>query len=407
MKPTVIRVLSTSALLSIAYAGTAHAATYKVQSGDSLWKIANTYQTTVNELKALNNLSSDRIYVNQVLNVSGTTAAAAPAQTQQTSSATTYTVVKGDALIKIANKYHVTVGELQQWNNLSSTLIYAGQVLNVSAPGSSSSTSAPVAAPATQPAAAAPAAQTSTAGEYTIVSGDSLSKIAAKFNTTVQELKTLNGLTSDRIYAGKTLKVPGQTSSTPAVTAPAAVTPAPTPVAGSEYTVQSGDTLSKIAAKYGTTVQELKTLNGLTYDMIYAGQTLKVPSQSAAPTSDSSLASQMVSIATSLKGVPYVWGGSTPSGFDCSGFIYYVTNKAGKSIGRYSAEGYHARSYYVDQPKPGDLVFFQNTYKQGISHMGIYLGNNQFIHASDDGVTVSSLENSYYKSHFESFKSFY
>ena len=396
MNSSVVRVMSTSALLTMAYAGTAHAATHKVQSGDTLWEIANTYNTTVSQLKTLNGLTSDRIYVNQELKISDVSV---PAPASPSAPAAAYTVVKGDALIKIANKFNVTVGELQQWNNLSGTLIYAGQVLNVSAPGGSSSSSAP-----------SPAPQTSSSGEYIIVSGDSLSKIAVKFKTTVQELKSLNGLTSDLIYAGKTLKVPGSSSAAaPAPAAPAPAPTAPVPASGSEYVIQSGDSLSKIAAKYGTTVQELKALNNLTYDMIYAGQKLKVPSQtvtSPAP-SESSLAAQMVSIANSLKGVPYVWGGSSASGFDCSGFIYYVANKAGKSIGRYSAEGYHARSYYVDQPQPGDLVFFENTYKQGISHMGIYLGNNQFIHASDDGVMVSSLQNSYYQSHFEGFKRFY
>ncbi|WP_251552258.1 LysM peptidoglycan-binding domain-containing protein [Neobacillus muris] len=405
MKSSVVRVLSTSAVVSVAFTGTAQAATYKVQSGDTLTKIAKMHQTTVNQLKTLNNLSSDRIYANQVLQVPDVSVSVSSPQPAPANAAT-YTVMKGDALIKIANRFNVTVGELQQWNNLSGTLIYAGQVLNVSAPGGSSSSSAP----APQPSAPYPAPQTSSSGEYMIVSGDSLSKIAVKFKTTVQELKSLNGLTSDLIYAGKTLKVPGSSSAAaPAPAAPAPAPTAPVPASGSEYVIQSGDSLSKIAAKYGTTVQELKALNNLTYDMIYAGQKLKVPSQtvtSPAP-SESSLAAQMVSIANSLKGVPYVWGGSSASGFDCSGFIYYVANKAGKSIGRYSAEGYHARSYYVDQPQPGDLVFFENTYKQGISHMGIYLGNNQFIHASDDGVMVSSLQNSYYQSHFEGFKRFY
>ena len=64
-------------------------------------------------------------------------------------------------------------------------------------------------------------------------------------------------------------------------------------------------------------------------------------------------------------GVPYVWAGSTPDGFDCSGFIYYAYNKAGKQMGRYSSEGYYNRSFYVNEPQPGDLVFFENTYKKG------------------------------------------
>ncbi|XKE69228.1 C40 family peptidase [Jeotgalibacillus malaysiensis] len=115
----------------------------------------------------------------------------------------------------------------------------------------------------------------------------------------------------------------------------------------------------------------------------------------------------MIQEAQSHLGTPYVWGGSVPGGFDCSGFIYYVYNKAGFSTARTNAEGQHARSYEVSNPQVGDLVFFGNTYKKGISHVGIYLGGNQFIHAGDNGVEISSLNNSYWQSKFESFKRFY
>ncbi|MBU5234433.1 C40 family peptidase, partial [Vibrio cholerae] len=66
-----------------------------------------------------------------------------------------------------------------------------------------------------------------------------------------------------------------------------------------------------------------------------------------------SYASKVVSVSKSLVGIPYVWAGSTTAGFDCSGFVYYVLNQSGKSIGRYSAEGYYDRSYYIDVPAVG------------------------------------------------------
>jgi len=162
-------------------------------------------------------------------------------------------------------------------------------------------------------------------------------------------------------------------------------------------------------------VQTLKSLNNLKSDMIYVGQTLKVTGKTTsavaptpAPTQTSDIGASMVSTAKSLLGIPYVWGGSTKSGFDCSGFIYYVANQAGINIGRYSAAGFYDRSYYVNSPKSGDLVFFENTYKSGISHMGIYLGDNQFIHADEaHGIMISNLKSTYYTSHFAAFKRFY
>ena len=91
-----------------------------------------------------------------------------------------------------------------------------------------------------------------------------------------------------------------------------------------------------------------------------------------------------------------------------SGHRARIVKEAGaKSVKRLSSEGYYSRSYYVNSPQPGDLVFFENAYKKGISHLGIYIGNNEFIHAGDNGVQVTSLSNSYWKSKFDGFKRFY
>jgi LysM repeat protein len=351
MKKTIIRALSTTALISMAYAGTANASTYKV--------------------------------------------------------------VKGDALIKIANRYNVTVTELQKWNNLSGTLIYPGQVLKVSAPATT--TTAPTTSGLTQQNTG----NTSNSVTVHIVKkGDSLWKLARDYKTTIQELKSLNGLTSDIIYVGQKLKV-SEKKSTPLKNPPAnQVSPSPGNSTVFVYTVKSGDSLWKIANQYGTTVANLKSLNNLKSNLLYIGQKLKVsgnapttetkPSQQTPAPTGSSVAEKIISVGKSVLGTPYVWGGSSKSGFDCSGFIYYTANQAGYKIGRYSAAGYYDRSYYVNNPKPGDLVFFENTYKKGISHVGIYLGNNQFIHASSSkGVTISDLKNPYWTQHFDSFKRFY
>ncbi|HEU4965291.1 MAG TPA: C40 family peptidase [Bacilli bacterium] len=101
-------------------------------------------------------------------------------------------------------------------------------------------------------------------------------------------------------------------------------------------------------------------------------------------------------------GKPYAWGGTTPSGFDCSGFAQYVLNVSGIHMPRNSYE-----QYEVGQPvskqnlRPGDLVFF-TTYAPGPSHLGIYIGNGKFVHALNQrtGVVTSDLDADYYKARY-------
>ncbi|WP_064093157.1 C40 family peptidase [Rossellomorea aquimaris] len=292
-----------------------------------------------------------------------TTAALVSSFAANPSEAASYRVQSGDSLSVIAYKYNTSVSNLKSWNDLNSDLIYVNQLLEVSAPNSATT--------------------------YTVQSGDYLSKIGSKFDVYVAELKEWNNLTSDVIYPGQSLIVSSNGTS---ITA-----------SGTSYTVESGDSLSYIAARYDVTVSQIKSWNGLTSDTIYIGQKLTI--NSTTQTSDS-VNQNVVDVAKKYIGTPYAWGGTTPKGFDCSGFIYYVFNQAGQSIPRTNTDGYYSKSVAISNPQPGDLVFFKNTYKAGISHMGIYLGNGEFIHASDSGVTVSKLNNTYWAPKFAGYKRF-
>lgn len=129
-----------------------------------------------------------------------------------------------------------------------------------------------------------------------------------------------------------------------------------------------------------------------------------IGSGSSAPGTDTlSAGQQIVNTAMQYKGCPYIWGGNSPSGFDCSGLVQYVMKSCGYTIGRTCTPQYNGGTPVSKSDlQPGDLVFFANTYTYGISHVGIYIGNNQFIHAanSNDGVKITSLSDSYYSAHY-------
>ena len=113
-------------------------------------------------------------------------------------------------------------------------------------------------------------------------------------------------------------------------------------------------------------------------------------------------AQQIIANAKKLLGTPYVWGGTTPNGFDCSGFVQYVFKQSGISLPRTTTEQYKIGTYVSKSNlQPGDLVFLQNTYREGISHVGIYIGSGKMIHASSSkGVVTSDLSTSYYTQHY-------
>lgn len=155
-------------------------------------------------------------------------------------------------------------------------------------------------------------------------------------------------------------------------------------------------------------VKKFQMQQGLTVDGVVGPKTwakLKSPDKpnpgnsNFNPGSTSFNVIQLVAHAGELIGSPYVWGGTTPSGFDCSGFIVYVFKKQGVQLPRTVAEQWNYGKK-VSQPSVGDVVFFKTT-TNGPSHNGIYVGNNQFIHSgTSTGVTISSMDNNYWKSRY-------
>ena len=126
---------------------------------------------------------------------------------------------------------------------------------------------------------------------------------------------------------------------------------------------------------------------------------------SSSSSSSSSAGDRIVSKAKEYLGVPYVYGGTSPSGFDCSGFVYYVYQQCGYTITRTATtQNGNGRQVSRSDLQPGDIIIFYNSAKTAIGHSAIYIGNGQFIHASSSGgrVMITNLSSTYYDTHFYS-----
>lgn len=266
-----------------------------------------------------------------------------------------------------------------------------------------------VASAATTPASAAMPASASLAAStpvtasasqtvYRVVSGDTLSSIAARFGTTVATLASANRISNpDLIYAGQVITVPG--ASAPATNA-----------SGGTYTVVAGDTLSGIAARFGTTAAALASANGISNpNLIYVGQVLKLsaasgtqatltsaprstppPAPAPAPTPAATSAGQIaVNEALAQVGKPYQWAGAGPNAFDCSGLVMFSWSHAGVSLPHYSVAQYQDTARIGEsQLRPGDLVFYDNGSGAQPGHVTIYVGNGQVVTADSPGTYV-------------------
>ena len=226
--------------------------TYTVVSGDSLWSIANRFGVTVQALRDANNLTSDVLSVGQVLTIPGVSGEEDNGEDEDNGAVFYYTVERGDSLWSIARRFGVTVQEIRDANDLTSDTLSVGQSLII--PGISAGDDLED-----------NEENDTVPTTYTVASGDSLWSIANRFGVTVNDLKSANGLTSNLLSVGQVLIIPTAGSSTPG---------SPT---YNTYTVASGDSLWSIANRFGTTVDTIKTLNNLTSNLLSIGQVLQIP----------------------------------------------------------------------------------------------------------------------------------
>ena len=199
---------------------------YTVKKGDTLYSIANKYNTTIDNLKEQNNLTSNTLSIGQILKIN-------PTKIEDT-----YTIEKGDTLYSIANKYNTTVDYLKELNNLTTNILTIGNTIKV-------------------PSGKITKDIIDNSKEYIVKVGDTLYSIARLFNTTIEELKELNNKDNNLVSIGEKLIIPNTIETT-------------------SYIIEKGDTLYSIAKKFNTTIDKLKELNNLYTDILSIGEELIV-----------------------------------------------------------------------------------------------------------------------------------
>ncbi len=353
--------------------------------------------------------------------------------TAEASAKATYTIRKGDSLYTIAKKFRVNTQDLQKENRVSAKNLKPGTKLVI--PDTAHHPHAVHEAHAqdlkdtrasSMPAAAdkdmgVPSQDITVAGSgekegpqsgdpckfHTVQKGDTLKNIAAKYRVSVSDIRILNGLTSTKLRAGQTLMIRHSGPRT--------------------YTVRKGDTLGKIAKKFDMDADDLMEINEMTTPSLRTGQKLYLEEkpdvlnvdqkylvmantieEEIKKVSESSDFAEMTTqdklatFAKKLLNIPYKFGGNTILGIDCSAYVKKVYGFLGMDLPRTAREQFNeGQQIDKEELSIGDLVFFR-TYASFPSHVGIYLGNNLFIHASSKGkkVTINSLDTPYYLKRF-------
>lgn len=436
----------------------AHADSVKVQKNDTVWALSQKYGVSIKSIESLNNINqnSHLIFVGQEINIPEKNNAEPKTSVSDKVKADSVTVKSGDSLSVIAQRYGVSVNALMQANHLTSSLILVGQQLNIpsgntvsthstyvapAAPASSAAkpqvqipTSQATQSAASNSAAVSSAVQSSSAASQTPSSAvtSSAASSVAPSSVAPSSVATASS-TQANSAASHSYSKPASAASSASVatnanqaassaapqiskqqqaassvapsSAPAATNHVASSVAPSSAPAATNHVASSAAPSSAPATTNHVASSAAPSSAAPAASTNHVASSAApssAATSNVQNTGSVTGLATSLANntIPYVWGGKTPAGFDCSGFVSYVfQHAAGISLPSYTvAMESYVNKESVSAAQPGDLLFWGTpgaTY-----HVGIYLGNNQYASAPTFGqnVKVQTISSYFYPS---------
>ncbi len=421
---------------------------YIVKKGDTLGKIAKKFGLSIEELKAINNLQTQKLSVGQKLLVTPKAEAKVreeypthrkePPQENQKAQANKrevnfliHKVSVGDTIFSLAKKYNTSVEAIKNLNGISERKLKVGMELKI--PLKEDSQSLPKEDPFSSPKRGE--SLESVVITYTVKKGDTLKKIAQKYGISAEELEKINQLRDKNLRPGQKLYVK--------ILAPIDTSPQ-RQEERNYHIVKEGETLYRISLMYNVPLEELKRINHLENNIISVGQKLKIPSTAQLPEKPFvlespkqsfqskeenlkekfekniivknkiltpsmlskedkvALSQKFIDLSKNLADSRYRLGGEGSGYLDCSAFVKLVYEELGIKLPRSSAQQFQIGTYVeMNELIPGDLVFFR-TNGNRISHVGIYLGDNRFIHISSSRkrISIDSLDDPYFKKRY-------
>ncbi|WP_373191892.1 C40 family peptidase [Pediococcus acidilactici] len=436
----------------------AHADSVKVQKNDTVWALSQKYGVSIKSIESLNNINqnSHLIFVGQEINIPEKNNAEPKTSVSDKVKADSVTVKSGDSLSVIAQRYGVSVNALMQANHLTSSLILVGQQLNIPSGNTVSTHSTYVAPAAPASSAAKPQVQTPTSQATQSAASNSAAVSSAVQSSSAASQTPSSAVTSSAASsvapssvapssvatasstqanssASHSYSKPASAASSASVatnanqaassaapqiskqqqaassvapsSAPAATNHVASSVAPSSAPAATNHVASSAAPSSAPATTNHVASSAAPSSAAPAASTNHVASSAApssAATSNVQNTGSVTGLVTSLANntIPYVWGGKTPAGFDCSGFVSYVfQHAAGISLPSYTvAMESYVNKESVSAAQPGDLLFWGTpgaTY-----HVGIYLGNNQYASAPTFGqnVKVQTISSYFYPS---------
>lgn len=435
----------------------AHADSVKVQKNDTVWALSQKYGVSIKSIESLNNINqnSHLIFVGQEINIPEKNNAEPKTSVSDKVKADSVTVKSGDSLSVIAQRYGVSVNALMQANHLTSSLILVGQQLNIPSGNTVSTHSTYVAPAAPASSAAKPQVQTPTSQATQSAASNSAAVSSAVQSSSAASQTPSSAVTSSAASsvapssvapssvatasstqansaASHSYSKPASAASSASVAtnanqaassaapqiskqqqAASSVAPSSAPAATNHVASSVAPSSAPAATNHVASSAAPSSAPATTNHVASSAAPSSAPAastnhvaSSAAPssaaTSNVQNTGSVTGLATSLANntIPYVWGGKTPAGFDCSGFVSYVfQHAAGISLPSYTvAMESYVNKESVSAAQPGDLLFWGTpgaTY-----HVGIYLGNNQYASAPTFGqnVKVQTISSYFYPS---------